>query len=147
LKHRKNINTRVDKSQIEYSGGGKAVTGLFGDKKLLNLDKRLLVQACSPKKFGRLGGFGGDIVEDYVSSGHRNCTRRRPQAILNFLPTEVAWNGRTEGKEGKEPVLVLHALTFFRFMFFQLFLFQSIRKIGGCTYVGGSVQGLHAYPV
>jgi hypothetical protein len=81
------------------------VTGLFGDKKLFNLDKRLLVRTCSPTKFGRLGGPGGEIVEDYVRSGRRNCTRRRLQAILNFFPAEVAWNGRTEGKEGKEPVL------------------------------------------
>jgi hypothetical protein len=92
LKHanRKNNNTRVDKSQTEYSDGGKAVTGLFGDKKPLNLDKRLLLRTCSPKKFGRLGGPGGEIVEEYVRSGHINCTWRRLQAILNFLPAEVA---------------------------------------------------------
>jgi hypothetical protein len=28
--NRRNNNTRVDKSQTEYSGGGKAVTSLFG---------------------------------------------------------------------------------------------------------------------
>jgi hypothetical protein len=77
------------------------VTGLFGDKKLSNLDKRLLVRTCGPKKFGRLGELGGEIVEDYLRSRRRNCTRRRPQAIFNFFSGRggLEWENGRKGRK------------------------------------------------